>query len=755
MEKSVDEPANGTARKGQDIEKEKLKAQKYIKTVFAEIDVDQSGQICFDEFQFWWLLRRNEHREFLHKHDADELQDKDHDVCPDTEKDKDHDVCPDTENFIDTDREQLNQIQLVFDIADTNFSGTISFDEFAAAFTKLLAEGVEAASWQEQWDEMHGTKYFYNTATQESSWTVPNQEAIKFPPTHEGVQEIVMGERHRKCIDIWKVDQRQQGKNTRRLILDFVLYIFYFIILIYFLVKVLPLPTASLKMHEALADFLLDEEFSEDQVLNHKKSHGDVATIGELWQWVDGPLFGAIYGDGDSEDRSPQPLLGVTHLMGAIQIRQARVQNGFCTEDAVKFFDELKGPGRGVPGGANTQNYTDDDYWCTGHWDDERGLSSPLVVGAPHTGGQYEWIKHWGHTERSFESDLKGSTTFVHAASGFLPTGIAMENTGSNGFGVTLPRDREEWLEMVAELQEHNFIDEYTRLVAFEFNLYNANDADTDDHSELDTDQDEDLEDMVVILRLGFSQNQVGHIEHTNRMEAFLPMRSFFYLDSSQKKNVFYLWVFTGVLVYGLLLMEMFYDGFHEYFFRSGLAGWHWFDLITMIAMVNMFINVFAFHEDSLDVLDTLFEPVPPTCCPMTEHRAAAASDVFTDLWFYRKSFKTMMRATALFSFLTVCKLFKYMTLDRRFYFMIRVMDTSKSMLAVFLLIFLILIVAFAFMTMFLFGFKSRDFHNIVSAICTMFQVSLGEPLALERILATVRCCVRSYFATVCRPLRF
>ena len=52
----------------------------------------------------------------------------------------------------------------------------------------------------------------------------------------------------------------------RRLILDFGMYLAYFVVLWYFLIKTVPLPTVSLKMHEALADLLLDEEFSEDQV---------------------------------------------------------------------------------------------------------------------------------------------------------------------------------------------------------------------------------------------------------------------------------------------------------------------------------------------------------------------------------------------------------------------------------------------------------------------------------------------------------
>ena len=196
-----------------EIEKEKLKAQKYIKTVFQEIDEDQSGQISFEEFQFWWLQRRNEHHEFLHKHDETKLPQGDV-LC---------ELCPDNEDFNNTDKAQLEQIQRVFDIADTNRSGTISFDEFAVAFTQLLQQSIESASWQEQWDAQNETNYFYNTSvstqssatshnseccaaaksraclklvflhqTHESAWTVPNEEAIKFPPTHEGVQEIVM-----------------------------------------------------------------------------------------------------------------------------------------------------------------------------------------------------------------------------------------------------------------------------------------------------------------------------------------------------------------------------------------------------------------------------------------------------------------------------------------------------------------------------------------------------------------------------------
>ena len=109
-------------------------------------------------------------------------------------------------------------------------------------------------------------------------------------------------------------------------------------------------------------------------------------------------------------------------------------------------------------------------------------------------------------------------------------------------------------------------------------------------------------------------------------------------------------------------------------------------------------------------------------------HTHTYAWHVHSLQWGYRSSFKVMMKVIATFSFLTVIKLFKYMTIDRRFYFIIRVMDMSKGMLAVFLLIFFLFITAFAAMTMFLFGFKSRDFHNIVSAIFTMFQVSLGEP---------------------------
>ena len=62
-----------------------------------------------------------------------------------------------------------------------------------------------------------------------------------------------------------------------------------------------PWPANAIKHEEALQDLLLDEEFS--TVENHKKSWADIMTVGEMFEWVDGPLVDAFY----SEDSLDQP----------------------------------------------------------------------------------------------------------------------------------------------------------------------------------------------------------------------------------------------------------------------------------------------------------------------------------------------------------------------------------------------------------------------------------------------------------------
>jgi hypothetical protein len=163
-------------------------------------------------------------------------------------------------------------------------------------------------------------------------------------------------------------------------------------------------------------------------VQNHKKSYYDVATEEELWQWIEGPLFGAFYSDDDEE--FPQPLLGTNHLIGAIQLRQARVGPTACPLIAQA--------GMGLR-----------PYECTARWTLEREKKPEAEYDGDLIGGQCagnettceNWNEVWDSywlTEDQEQSKMKGSPLLIPSFFGFS----ASNNYGYQGYAVRLPQQK-------------------------------------------------------------------------------------------------------------------------------------------------------------------------------------------------------------------------------------------------------------------------------------------------------------------------
>jgi hypothetical protein len=95
---------------------------------------------------------------------------------------------------------------------------------------------------------------------------------------------------------------------------------------------IFPDTTMLLKQREAIADLLLDEEFSVPG-LTFKKSYADIMTREELWQWTQGPLRQfLVQNDGTAEaPDSRGHVLMHNKLVGSIQVRQHRVRAWDCT----------------------------------------------------------------------------------------------------------------------------------------------------------------------------------------------------------------------------------------------------------------------------------------------------------------------------------------------------------------------------------------------------------------------------------------
>ena len=56
---------------------------------------------------------------------------------------------------------------------------------------------------------------------------------------------------------------------------------------------------------------------------------------------------------------------------------------------------------------------------------------------------------------------------------------------------------------------------------------------------------------------------------------------------------------------------HMFADGFQEYFIDSGLALWHWLDVLTFFVMLFAYNKIQQFQSGTVDALDELC-PRPP-----------------------------------------------------------------------------------------------------------------------------------------------
>ncbi|CAM9785219.1 unnamed protein product, partial [Choristocarpus tenellus] len=59
------------------------------------------------------------------------------------------------------------------DALEITSSGDIARDGGSGALVNALGEGAE---WVEYWDESAGASYYFNTVTQEASWTNPNDQ---------------------------------------------------------------------------------------------------------------------------------------------------------------------------------------------------------------------------------------------------------------------------------------------------------------------------------------------------------------------------------------------------------------------------------------------------------------------------------------------------------------------------------------------------------------------------------------------------
>eukprot|EP01065_Artemidia_motanka_P040485 TRINITY_DN5089_c2_g1_i4.p1 TRINITY_DN5089_c2_g1~~TRINITY_DN5089_c2_g1_i4.p1 ORF type:complete len:1496 (+),score=510.55 TRINITY_DN5089_c2_g1_i4:117-4604(+) len=132
-----------------------------------------------------------------------------------------------------------------------------------------------------------------------------------------------------------------------------------------------------------LNDLVMGNEFELSDDLRFVKLYEDIATEDEFWQWVEGPLLGGFWGEGDGDDATGFAQYANMPI-GAIKLNQIRVKPSTCGVGRKEFLKNgalpldapvgVRAPwGTGITGRERLTHFRSQCYadWSTGSQDTE------------------------------------------------------------------------------------------------------------------------------------------------------------------------------------------------------------------------------------------------------------------------------------------------------------------------------------------------------------------------------------------------
>ena len=203
-----------------------------------------------------------------------------------------------------------------------------------------------------------------------------------------------------------------------------------------------------------ILESIQDEEFAG---ATYKKNYLEIRSIDEFWQWMEGPLLGALYSTDNDEPLAQVDYMNqYLRLVGGVQIRQFRVRNDSCknrrrtTTTWKSKVDTKDGTCFAAYGPEEADPIV--PKWATGETQ-----NSSTVFG------------HWGHCGPdgcvTFLQDevlygKKGYYINIPPSSTLYPYNNKTNLTASN---------------MVESLKKDSFFDRGTRAIAIEATFFNTN----------------------------------------------------------------------------------------------------------------------------------------------------------------------------------------------------------------------------------------------------------------------------------------
>ena len=304
--------------------------------------------------------------------------------------------------------------------------------------------------------------------------------------------------------------------------------------------------------------------------------------------------------------------------------------------------------------------------------------------------------------QESYKSTVKSDTTTSDNL------WAQRRNFGDGGYHIDLPGDSETMVPMLQALEELGFADQFARSVDFQFVLINPNNFTLSGRTSSQNPV------TVVSVELNFRFSASGFLSKYDRIQAVQLKPFHFVFGSTEGSDDDSTFIqlslfFVPVVMILLELQELGEVGIKRYF----SSGWNLFEVAYISVLVSA-MNAITSYIDAESSFLKFYED-------------EASQDLYNDALPLRARYKETNKLIGLAAFVTVVKFLKYVRIFRSTTVMWNTMDKAKWQLLQYLVVMLVIVGAFALLSVMMWGYTSKTFHNIPTAVFALVRVSAGE----------------------------
>jgi hypothetical protein len=522
-------------------------------------------------------------------------------------------------------------------------------------------------------------------------------QSVKGSEKHHFLNKLFEGNVQAALGNGRKATKKEKALGLR----EIVIYIAFILIFTLTNGKGLSSPTAF-QFGDAVHNQVLRSEFLDSYAPNNPKTFFDIATVGELQQWMVGPLSAFLFSTGSFDGKSweggmkTNTVLSHARFIGPVRISQLRANKVDCTENVWNTF----GGGWACYDGAATNTFGAYDlYSFLGG-----GFENTTAFGAYKEFNYTNANKQGRYDKNDQQIGTKGKFLFdgIDGTSGEPLNGSSvaadrkkfyasfrtqeMQALPYPAFHVTLdPAQGAAGFDTMKDLINSGYIDLATRAVVMDFTLYNPH------------------VDRICWFRAIVEMTESGAVLPTYSYHVVKPWEQTGVTSDDKKFIALQFIVFLFYIYYFLQEVHIYYlYGFKKYFST-------WINLAQFVNIV-LYIDYYA-----LSFMAYRYGP------------KMDGSASFHDFSFMARVHNTATNAMACNIFLNWFKTVFYLSMSPSFAILTKTLSKSANKIKEFMIMFFIILWGFAQAHTMVFGTHLRSYRTIGQSVFTLLRSLLGD----------------------------